>query len=321
MLIFGQSLWSTTEEIFFLFVWDCITGFQHIFRAFLWSTEFPWVTTGTPLSDFHTKGFPRDLQPKQARKCRKAFPLQLSPRSPVLFQPVICVGHPLQSCTCKKGAVPSLPPCYSIKYSVLSFLFIGLFLPLFLPFLLSCCLSSFLLSFPFLSLFLKNFSKRRALLSLTQHLIRAVKISCIHSGFSPGKSVRELAHFSRCQIEGWIQVWSEARGLFSSHGVQTKASARDRWDGDGVAHRRAKGCWHLSPQHTQHQAGSQLPQSEELCHRNGSKGGLCVPMARTEGRVENPKGMASPKEKWVLMSLGDKTTAFVAGFPYSPAAS
>lgn len=37
-------------------------------------------------------------------------------------------------------------------------------------------------------------------------------------------------------------------------------------------------------------------------------------MARTEGRVENPKGMASPKEKWVLTSLGDKTAAFVCRF-------
>lgn len=127
MLIFGQSLWSTTEEFFF--VWDCIIGFQHIFRAFLWTTEFPWVTTGTPLSDFHTKGFPRHLQPKQARKCRRAFPLQLPPRSPVLLQPLICVGHPLLSCTCKKGAVPSLPPWYPCQgLSALFSLFQGVHL-------------------------------------------------------------------------------------------------------------------------------------------------------------------------------------------------
>lgn len=77
-----------------------------------------------------------------------------------------------------------------------------------------------------------------------------MKITCIHSGLSPGKSVRELAHFSRCQIGAWIQVWSEARGLFSSHGVRTKACARHRWGGDNVAHRRAERCWHLSPQLT-----------------------------------------------------------------------
>lgn len=153
-------------------------------------------------------------------------------------------------------------------------MFVSSSFSLFFPFLLPAFFPPFL---PFSPSVFKKFPKRWSLLSLTQHLITAMKISCIHCGFSPGKSVRELAHFSRCQIEGWIQVWSDARGLFSSHGVQTKACARDRWGEDNAAHRRAKRCWHLSPRHTRHQAGSQLAQPEELCHRDGSKRGLCVP--------------------------------------------
>lgn len=109
---------------------------------------------------------------------------------------------------------------------------------------LSLCLPSSFLS---LSLFLLfcHFSSRWALFLLTGHVISAVRISCIHPGFSPCKSVSELAHLSRCEIGGWIQVWSEAKGLFSSHGVQTKACPRDGWGGNSGACRRADhSSWH-----------------------------------------------------------------------------
>lgn len=168
-----------------------------------------------------------------------------------------CTGQPLLSCTCKERGC-SCPPrlVTAIKCSVFSFFFFQIILFYFFSFfslsfpLLPAFFPPFLPSFFSLSLF-SYFSNRWGLPLLTHRLIRTVRISCIHPGFSPGKSVRELAHFSRCQIGGWIQVWSEARGLFSSHGVQTKACARDRWGGDNVACRRAKHCsWHLSPHHS-----------------------------------------------------------------------
>lgn len=178
-----------------------------------------------------------------------------------------------------KGIVPSLPPGYSHQLLGVFFFreYLRFFLSLFLPFFASFCLPSFLpSSLLFLSLF-SNFSNRWGLPLLSCHLIRAVRISCIHPGFSPGKSVRELAHFSRCQIGGWIQVWWEARGLFSSHGVPTKACARDRWGGDNVACRRAKHCsWHLSPHHTTALGCVTGFAAWGVYCRDCREGGLCV---------------------------------------------